>query len=224
MKDTDWLDTLNQMQEFRRWAKTSFGLPMKAELKAGHLIHGTGPFGDLGVSSRARMRLYRQALKFQRKVGTITTWAVAIDKVEYERRRLTPEVREWAWELMIERIESFTRHKRETCMIFPDEGHPAFVRQMFRKMRRFHYVSSAYQAGTSLERAAKQIVEDPSFRQSHDSYFIQFADLNAYAAHRHIVPEAWFGADYWNLLDIARNVNVNAVSKKGPKGIVVRPH
>jgi hypothetical protein len=224
VKDTDWLATLDQMQRFRRWAKASFGLPMRAELKAGYLIHGTGPFNDLHVGDAARMRLYRQALRFEKKLGTLTVWAVLIDKPEYERQRCMVGVREWAWSLMIERIESFTRYKRETCIVFPDEGHPEFVRQKFRKMRRFHYVSSAYNEGMILDRPADIIIEDPNFRRSRDSYFVQFADLNSYAAHRHVFPEPYFGSDNWCLLDIARNTSVNAVSRKGPAGIVVRPH
>ncbi len=225
VKDTDWLVTLDQARAFRQFAYRQFGLKTRDELKANHLIHGTGPFATLKINDAARMRLYRQALRFQQKVGTIKTWAVVIDKPLWETEQRRAEVREAAWKHMIERIEAFTRHNHDNAIVFPDEGNPDFVRALFRKMRRFSYVPSAFEPGSFISRPFTSLIEDPSFRKSHESYFIQFADLNAYAAHRHVFPRAYFGADYWDELGDARVSQVNLLRRHGlrPTGIVVRP-
>lgn len=222
VEDHAWLSTLDEIVTFRRFLRREFELSPRAELKAGYLLHGTGPFAGSNIGDSVRLRIYRLALRFQRKLGTIRTWAVLIDKGEWAKQSRGEDIRETAWRNMIERIERFTYYGKDTCVVFPDEGYPDFVRMMFRRMRRFSHVPSRFAPGISLSRPATSIVEDPNFRRSQDSYFIQLADLNAYAAYRHVFPQAYFGADYWEQLGDARVKEVNKVAG-GPIGIVVRP-
>ena len=121
---------------------------------------------------------------------------------------------------MIERIERFTHYQKERCVVFPDEGHPEFVKGIIRKMRRINEVPSAFEDGKRLSRPATSIIEDPNFRRSQESYFIQLADLNAYAAYRHIYPRPHFGKEYWEQLDDARVKEVTKVKGRliGIKG------
>jgi hypothetical protein len=108
-------------------------------------------------------------------------------------------------------------------MIFPDEGHGFFIRQRLRHMRRFHYIPQHWGRGT-IAFPLQRIVEDPSERKSQDSYFIQLADWNAYAAHRsrYVDPAASVPGDLWDELGDARLEAVNAV-RGGPPGIVKYP-
>lgn len=66
------------------------------------------------------------------------------------------------------------------------------------------------------------IVEDSSDRRSKESFFIQLADLNAYAACRKVFPIATFGGEVWDELGTARVLEVNSL-RGGPPGIVVWP-
>lgn len=97
----------------------------------------------------------------------------------------------------------------------------SFLDQMLRAMRRFHHVSSAFCTGT-LSRAAENIIEDPFDKRSTESYFVQWADLNAYAAFRRTFPGSNFGVDIWDELGAAIITDVNRLSG-GPPGIVVWP-
>ena len=222
VQDHAWLSTLDEIVTFRRFLRKAFGIGPRAELKAGYLIHGTGPFSGSNIGDAARLRIFRLALRFQRKVGTIQTWAVVIGKTAWEKQNKGEDIRQAAWRTMIERIERFTFNGKDTCVVFPDEGYPDFVQMMFRRMRRFSQVPSAFQSGVSLSRPAQFLVEDPNFRRSQNSYFVQLADLNAYAAHRHVFPQPYFGSDYWEELGDARVKVVNRLAG-GPVGIVVRP-
>ena len=106
--------------------------------------------------------------------------------------------------------------------MFPDEGHGYFIRAKLRKMRRSHLVKSAFNSASTLTRTADNIIEDPSDRKSSESYFIQFADLNAYAAHCAVYPSSNMNESVWELLGKARLKDVNKLSG-GPTGIVVWP-
>lgn len=225
VSDDEWLTTLDEVVDFRRFLRDQFGLRMRDELKAGYLVHGAGPFDRLGTSDSARMRIYKMALRLQRKLGTLKTWAIVIhkDRWESQKRGDSTEMRRTAWGWMIQRIEAFTRHGRDTCIIFPDEGHPQFVRRMLRQMRRFSPVPSLLDPSQSLSRPATFVVEDPNFRQSHESYLIQLADLNAYAAYRAVFSEPFFGHQYWEELGDARIWQVSKYRPRGPVGIVLWP-
>lgn len=66
--------------------------------------------------------------------------------------------------------------------------------------------------------AAVRIVEDPSDRHSEESYFIQLADLNAYAALRHVSPSKRLGPEMWEELGETRLADANRIAG-GPVGI-----
>jgi hypothetical protein len=226
VEDSNWLTTLDEIVGFRRFLRDQFGLRLRDELKAGYLVHGTGPFGKLKTSHEARMRIYRMALRLQPKIGSFNTWAIVIDKHEWEGQGKAGDsetIRERAWRHTIQRIERFTHYGNDRCVLFPDEGYPDFVRKMIRRMRRFGPVYSAYERGESLAREAKLIVEDPNFRKSWESYFIQLADLNAYAAHRAVYPEDYFDGSYWELLGDTRVKEVSKLRPGHPRGISVWP-
>ena len=223
VRDDMWLETLDQLVAFRRFVRQAFGLRQRDELKAGFLVHGTGPFAELPISPQARMRIYRQALRLQVKIGSFTTWAVAIDKNKWEAEATAGDIRETAWTHMLQRIERFTHYGRDTCILMPDEGHAGFIQALTRRMRRHSLVGSYFQpSGQPLSRPATLLVEDPNIRRSQESYFVQLADLNAYAAYRHLFPQPWFGADYWDELGDTRNKRVNYL-RGGPTGIAVWP-
>jgi Protein of unknown function (DUF3800) len=72
-------------------------------------------------------------------------------------------------------------------MVVHDEGETAVVRKIARKARRAGSAESAFGTG-QLDRPARLLVDDPVSRDSKQSYFIQLADLSAYAAFRRIHP------------------------------------
>lgn len=108
-------------------------------------------------------------------------------------------------------------------MIFPDQGHGFFIRRRLRHMRRYHNVPRHWGGGT-IAFPIHRIVEDPNERESQDSYFIQLADWNAYAAFhsQYVSPIRSVPADLWDELGNLFVKEVNAV-RGGPPGIVLYP-
>ena len=106
-----------------------------------------------------------------------------------------------------------------------DDGDGGIVRKLARKARRAGTAGSAFGTG-SLKRPARLMLDDPSSRKSHESYFLQLADLDAYAAFRHYYPppsgRIIVPQNMWNELGEARYAPVNQLAG-GTKGIVVWP-
>lgn len=158
-------------------------------------------------------------MRFQRKTGIVNTFAVVIDKTEVKYpNRVDP--RERAWTYAIERLVSFGRDHDDYVHVLPDEGHSDYIRKEIHRMRRNHIVPGHY--GGTLNEEAKNVVGDCSPRDSGSSYFIQFADLNAYAAFRKVYPGKNFGEYIWDELGSARIKEVSTLSG-GPMGIKLWP-
>lgn len=219
--DTAWLSTLDQIISFRRFLRDEFKIPMRAELKAGYFIHNTGPFENLNIGPETRMKIYRMSLRLEHKIG-LETFAIVVDKDQMVKQyRTGEEPQRRAWELAYERLETLTRKRNDTCLVFPDEGTYEMIRSVLREKRRHNVVPSHY--GTQgLSRPASFVIEDPSVRRSSESYFIQFADFSAYAAHRRVKPAEWCGTEYWEHLGQARLRDVSWFTDD-PVGIKVWP-
>ena len=220
VQDKDWLSALDQSLAFRRFLKEKFHIGVRAELKATSLIHNKADIKAAGLSFPARMNAYKAALRFQRKVKLFTIFSILVDK-EKIKARSKIEPRDIAWEFAIQRLERFGTAAKDNIHVIPDDGHSDFIKKRIRLMRRFSPVPSAFGAG-SLVRKAENIIEDPSPRNSRESYFIQFCDLNAYASFRKVFPGPQFGEDFWEELGDARLRDVNKL-RPGPPGIVVWP-
>jgi hypothetical protein len=119
----------------------------------------------------------------------LQTYAIVINKQELVNRRRGENAREAAWEFLIQRLERLTTTSRPPVpfMVVHDEGDAAVVRKLARKARRIGSAGSAFGTG-HLDRPARLLIDDPVSRDSRQSYFIQLADVSAYAAFRRIHP------------------------------------
>ena len=219
VNNRQWLTALDKTVAFRRYLRDQFHIPTRAELKASWLIHNKGDIKPSGLTYKARMAAYLAAMRFQRKCGVFRTFTILVKKSSITKRPF--DVREVAWRYAIQRLERFGTANNDNLHVIPDEGHGDFIVKKIRTMRRFSNVPSAF--GTPpLKRNAENIVEDASERNSRESYFVQLADLNAYAAFRKVFPSPNFGENIWDELGDVRVLDVNKV-RGGPPGIVIWP-
>jgi len=217
--DQEWLSALDQTIAFRRYLRDKFHIAPRSELKADWLVHNKGDIRKSGLSYPARLAAYRAAMRFQRKAKVFRAFSVLVAKTRITK--LPADVREIAWRYAVQRLERFGTSMKDNLHVVPDEGHGDFIKKKIRLMRRFSQVPSAF-GGPTLGRSAENIVEDSSDRRSRESFFIQLADLNAYAAYRKVFPGATFGEDMWDELGSSRVLDVNSL-RGGPPGIVVWP-
>ncbi len=215
-----WRDALDDLVRFRRFLRKEFGLQVDAELKSNFLVHNGGPFKGLSVGDEMRKKIYKMALRLPEKMAggnKVKVFAIVCDKARLQQHAWHEEPAEAVWCRAIERLERFTKNADDTCMLIPDEGDERLIRKVTRRMRRFSQVPSRFNT-ENLSRPAVRLIEDPSFRRSHESYFLQLADLVAFAAFRAIYPTRFVDASYWEALGTARLAEVNKYSG-GPPGI-----
>jgi hypothetical protein len=216
--ETHWVRLFEDLIGFRRYLRGAFGLRMRAEIKATQLIRGSGPWSELGLGEEVRKRIYRSLLRFQGKSGGVLTYAVVVDK---SKRASPDDVRDRAWRFAFQRIERTMNDRDERVMLMPDSGQYHWIRKLAREMRRFSMPGSMLGTGALERPMLKVLIDDPVERESHESYFIQLADLNAYAAYRDTIPHPDFPAGMWQALGPAILEVVNMYKPQQTPGIVL---
>lgn len=222
---SQWADVFDDLIEYRRYLKNQFGIPVRAEIKANYLLHNRGPFRPLKLSEKARFAVYRGLMRLQPKLG-LRSFAIVVRKDKMAAKGIHGDPRIIGWEYVLQRLERFTTKGETTVMLCHDEGEGAIVRKLARKARRMGSAGSAFGTGY-LKRPARLVLDDPVSRQSHQSYFLQLADLAAYAAFRRLYPPPnrpvqIVPQGMWDELGYARHAAANALSG-GPPGVVSWP-
>ena len=216
-----WMAHLDALVSMRRGLKMRYGVPTRPELKATDIRRGRGPLLGLGFSQNQRRRFFKWLMHFQaRSMPGLQTFAIVINKPGCAMKGREP--RETAWEFALERVDRFCRGADSRAILFPDEGNGPFIRRLTRRYRRFHTIPGAF--GGRLSIPMERVIEDPNERRSHDSYLIQLADWNAYAALRssHVDPRPGVDPTAWDALGSTLLTSVNRV-RGGPPGLVIWP-
>jgi len=223
VRATAWPSTFDALIGFRRFLFKQFGLPVRAEIKANHLLRNAGAFRDLALSESARHAIYRGSLRLQAKLS-LSAFAIVINKAKL-RAGVDPHGQ--AWTFMFQRLERLTTPGDDRVLVIHDEGDRLAVRKLARKARRAGMAGRAFGPG-ALPRPFKGLVDDPVPRDSQESCFLQLADLVAYAAFRRafpppvrpiqIVPELM-----WEELGAARYAPANSRVGGPSDGIVFWP-
>lgn len=124
------------------------------------------------------------------------------------------------------RLERTSTKEKSTLMVFHDEGEDHAVRREFRKARRYLTAGSAFGTG-HVRSKGTLFLDDPVSRASHNSHFIQIADMFAYAGWRtYMAPSAKVAqvcpSDMWKNLGDATHKAVNGLTRRGAPGVVLR--
>lgn len=118
------------------------------------------------------------------------------------------------WQALIQRFENTLDHgnfpgpsgQNETGMVFSDRTNEIKLRQLMRRMRRFNPIPNQQRFGPGYRIVPIQLItEDPNFRDSHESYFIQAIDVAAYMIFQTLSPNIYMkrkgGHKYFYRLD-----------------------
>jgi hypothetical protein len=171
-----WLSFLHRIKEFRKKLRETYGVRLRDELRARDILKTAGDFERLGLCYARRCRLLREIAVFVRESPEILIIPVSVDRSQ--RRLLTVDIREYAWKLLIQRFENFLVEHGADGLIFSDQGEEKMIRDQLRKMRVYNPIPSKF--GGFYTQSVAHVLEDPVFRESKHSYFIQLADVVAY--------------------------------------------
>jgi len=223
VRASQWADAFDGVIGYRRYLMKQFGLPVRAEIKANHLLRNGGAFRDLAMSESARHSVYRGLLRLQTKLA-LKAFGIVIRKEKLDSAR---DPHDTAWDFLLQRLERLTTKQQTQVLLIHDEGDALVVRTLARRARRAGIAGSAFGSGF-VRSPFRGLVNDPVSRSSQQSYFLQLADLNAYAAFRRIFPPPAKPVQIvpelmWDELGDARLAEVNQRSGGPSPGIVAWP-
>lgn len=214
IEDTSWPTAFDAFLGFRRFLRAKFGVRVRDEIKANYLVRGGGPLKRLGMGEGQRHAIFRQHMRLAGKLP-VRALAVVVRKELVQKKTMNP--RDIAWEFLLQRIERHSTTNNRPVMVVHDEGDSLNIRGLARKARRANSAGSAFGTGR-LRLPARLLVDDPVPRQSDQSFFLQLADLVAFAAYRRLYPPparrlAVCHQGMWDELGTARHAPANKLAR-----------
>lgn len=220
-----WREYLDQLIDFRRRMLNAFGLHLREEIHAAEYISRPGPF--VRIMKNDRLTILRDFTNELTLLSDLTIINVVVDKLG---KPANYDVFDMAWKTLIQRFENTCSHNNfhgprnpeDKEMIIADNTDMKKLTTLIRQMRKFNPIPNNENHGFGYRNLrVVHIIEDPNFRDSKDSYFIQAADLIAYLLYQYINPCMYMkkksGKNYFLRLD---PILCKVASNKDPHGIV----
>jgi len=227
-----WEEHFAKVRDWRRRTSTAHGIPVRKELHGNSLASGRGRYrlGKHQLQRAKAVPAYRSILgdlDFLQDTAIITVVGNRQSKL-YGHTKL-----EAVLFALLQRMRRACEAAKRQGLVFFDEGHGEY-RKLYRKARKYLPTGSSsgrWNTGQSSRNLPlDNFTKDANFKDSRHSFFIQVADLLAYAAFLKIKGErgslaGWQAAlsagDLYDAVPI-RVLNTRA-STKGPQGIVRLP-
>jgi hypothetical protein len=202
-----WHETLETIINFRRILKAKYGLKLREEIHAAHLIHSPGVLARIHKS--LRLQILRDVVDFEAQLANISILNVIVDK---QSKTPTDDIFDIAWMTLIQRFHNPIANRnfpgpqnpQDYGILVVDQTDEPKLRILARKMRRYNPVPSRFGTGSRLI-PITTVVEDPIHRNSLHSYFIQLADVNAFFLYQKHLPCKYIknkgGKNYFDRLD-----------------------
>jgi len=183
VEDKYWREVFDAVRTYRRVLREKAGIFMNKELHATKFMSGRGRPSDRHLDADTRRRAFQYTLKCLAKIGPekVILFNVAVRN------------QQWAYERILNRINRTMEARDSYAIIVSDEGKEAEYTKLVRKMGAYNPIPSKFgtwDGGTATGKniPISRVLEDPVFRQSDASYFIQMVDFCAYALLRKEVP------------------------------------
>jgi hypothetical protein len=190
--ESEWRSLLDHILQFRRRMKSAFGLRIREELHAAHLI--TTPAGLARIPRFDRLAIIRH---FADELARFPRLSIVNVVVAKDGKPVDFDVAEHAWRALLQRFENTLvrgnfpgpSDSTQRGMVFPDGAPLPRILKLQRRLRHFNLVPSRFGAARNLPLV--RIVEDPVFRDSAQSLLIQAADLVAFLLYQREQPNAY---------------------------------
>lgn len=169
-----WASTFAKVKAFRQQLKREHGIYISQELHAWKFAAGKGQIANHPIHKEERAEIFRQVLRF---IPDSKCFAVVSSCNTNEQ---------YAFERLMNRINRTAERYDQSVLLFFDQGEEAEITRRIRRMRVHNPIPSRFGRWVGTDNATKSIplshcVEDPVFKDSKASYFIQLADFCAYA-------------------------------------------
>lgn len=220
-----WRPYLDQIIDFRSRMRQTFGLKLREEIHASAMINRPGDL--VRIQRHDRLTILRHFADELAAMPDLNIINIVVDK---QNKGSSYDVFDAAWRALIQRFENTLSHRNfsgpanpdERGMIFPDHTDDKKLTALLRQMRRYNPVPNQPAFGPGYRNLTlTSLIEDPSFRDSEHSYFIQAADLSAFLLYQYIEPSSYIkGKGARNYFTRLSPILCLHASRRDPHGIV----
>jgi hypothetical protein len=206
-----WHDTLAELVDFRRWCRAQYGLKLREEIHAARWISRPNNSDILRIPRHQRLAIIHAYARRLAQIPALNIINVVVNKANKAQGY---DVFTAAWRALIQRFENTINHRNfagpvnpdDRGLLIPDHSDDKKIQTLLRQMRHYNPVPNQPQYGQGYRNLAlARLAEDPNFRDSRHSYFVQSCDLAAFLLYQRERPNAYVrnkGArNYFRLLD-----------------------
>ncbi len=217
-----WNDFFDVLKGFRQSIRDKHRFLSTYELHSRDLLRSSGFFSKTGLHLAARIAIYQESVAFlSRQDEYVRLMAVSIDKSKKWGSHVT--YAEKAWQLLIQRFDNFLYRNSGYGIIIADAGYKSLARKVYRKMRVYNPIPSKKETMDFYFQPLKLVLEDPNWKDSKESYFLQLVDVACNAVKLEVVPSKRAKRKrYSDVFKLLKPIAIPAISKTGD-GIVHYP-
>lgn len=211
-----WHSTFNKLKTYRKKINQEYGIYIYKELHAWKFVSGRGQISHKVVTKYQRSIIFNEIIDLIESIPDLRVF-----------NSLAPKCKESVgFEWLLNRINRSLKEWNSHGILVCDEGNEASITKQVRRMSVYNPLPSKF--GVWFESGEKSkniplefIIEDPVFKQSDKSYFIQLSDFVAYALLRREMPiESKTKYGYHESFNRLNGVLVKEATKKDPEGII----
>jgi len=212
----EWRAAFQQVRDFRRSLRRTDGIFVYKEFHAWEFVSGRGRLSNGIVTKWRRCQIFKEALKL----------VAGLPGAKLFNATSRPKESSTAFERLLNRINRTMQSWDTRAILICDEGKEEAYTRTVRRKGVYNPIPSRFGVWHDLGTSTKnitidRILEDPFFKKSSRSYFIQLVDFAAFALlrrERPIPSRTKYGIDraFVQLSEIL----VREASSRDPEGII----
>lgn len=212
----EWHQCFSRIRDFRRELKKLYGIYVYKELHAWKFVSGRGRPSAIVVTKSQRARIFQEALKVVADLPGGRLFNAVFPANADEQ----------AFEWLLNRINRTMVSWDSHCILVSDQGKEPVYTRLVRRMYVYNPIPSQFGQWEDTGEPWKnmpldRIVEDPFFKDSSQSYYVQLVDFCAYALLRRENPlpsKSKYGIH--EAFALLRPILVTEATRKDPEGII----
>ena len=212
---SEWQNAFRQVRDFRRDLKNSDGIYVYKEFHATDFVAGRGNIADRVVPKGRRCALFGETLELIARLPGIRLFNAVFPHGKDEQ----------AFEWLLNRINRTMHTWDSNAILICDEGKELVYTRLRRRMGTYNPIPSNQgiwdNGNITRNIPLDKIIEDPFFKNSAQSYFIQLVDFCAFSLLRRENPTAnaiRYGLN--NAFNLLSGILVSEACSYDPEGII----
>lgn len=212
----NWRQAFHEVRQWRRSLRHSDGVYVYKELHAWKFVSGRGRPSERIITKARRAVIFRDCIRLVAALPAVRLFNAVFPRKQDER----------AFERLLNRMNRALRDWDSHGLLICDEGKESTYTRLVRRMGTYNPIPSRF--GTWRDTGLTyrnipidRIIEDPFFKASNRSYFIQLVDFVAYSLlrrERQVPSKNRYGI-HQAFADLA-GILVREASRMDPEGII----